>query len=139
MRLVIMEGTVMPAQMIKTRDLVKLDHLSITVRKQLPELLCKFLDVAQTATNRATAYNTKEEQEKAVTEIHKKLFIIDRGLYGICLLLPGVTDYAKKLGIGYFLDNPRDGAECTLTPEQEGRLIAHLTRYIEPPPSGRLY
>ena len=97
---------------------LSLNHLSQETRLALPSAFCNFIDVVEAATDRATHYNTKKEQNDAVSAVHRELFKLDRGVYGLCLLLPGVNDFAMQMGLGFMLDNPRDG-EAILTPEQE--------------------
>jgi len=109
----------------------KIDHLSTAQKRKLPGLLGSFLDTVAAATDRATHYNTREEQKQAILQLHKDIFSIDRGIYGLCLCLPGINDYSKQLGMGFFLDNPRSG-EAILTPAQEGKLIRHLAGSVEP-------
>ena len=82
---------------------IDFDEISSADLQKFPFAFCDFLDSAGTATNRATHYNTKEEQQAAVNKIHQDLFDIDRGFYAMCLLLP-VTDYTRQLGLGKLLD-----------------------------------
>lgn len=53
-----------------------------------------FLETIGTATGRATKYNTKKEQEAALSHIFEEMFGIDRGLAQIALTLSGVMDHA---------------------------------------------
>ena len=72
--------------------IIQTDHIPSKERKKLAEAFCNFLDVAGTSTDRATTYNTKEQQREAVVKVHNELFKVDRGIYGMSLLLP-TTDY----------------------------------------------
>lgn len=114
----------------KNQVAISLDHLPAKARKDLGATFGSFLDVASTATSRATHYNTKEEQEAATLERHRQLFELDRGIYGLSLLLP-VMDYARQLGIAFFLKNARKG-EAVLDEAQEGILLAHLVQELPP-------
>lgn len=106
----------------------------LTEQKQLQKIIPKFIDVCSTATNRATHYDTKAEQQKAVSEVHNALFNIDRGLYGVVASLPGTMDYAKQLAIYNLLSNPRNGATDTLTDSfQEFNILEYLANTIETP------
>lgn len=119
--------------------LVNVDQINGEIQKQLPEAIVNFLDMSQTATDRATYYNSKGEQNEAVAKIHRGLFQLDRGVYGLCLLMPGVTDYARQMGIGLLLDNPRSDGLFLLNDEQEGKLLAFLSRFMEPQRLFKLY
>ena len=108
---------------------IDFDEISSADLQKFPFAFCDFLDSAGTATNRATHYNTKEEQQAAVNKIHQDLFDIDRGFYAMCLLLP-VTDYTRQLGLGKLLDNPYN--KSVLTNEQENKALVWLTGSIPP-------
>jgi hypothetical protein len=108
---------------------IDFDRISGSDLQKFPFAFCGFLDSAGTATNRATHYNTKEEQQEAVNKIHQDLFEIDRGFYAMCLLLP-VTDYTRQLGLGKLLDNPYD--ESILSQSQENKILVWLTERIPP-------
>lgn len=114
----------------KTHEL-DLSHISQLNSIEVGETFSSFLDIAGTTTGRATFYNTKDEQASAALEIHTKLFSIDRGIYGLTLLLPGVTDYARQMGLSVLLDQPYKDPSV-LTSEQEGKLISYLIRQLPP-------
>ena len=116
---------------LKTARPANLDHLGEVERQALKGALLSFMDTASTATARATFYNTKQEQEAAVKKVHDNLFLEDRGVYGIGLLLPGVTDYSKQQGIHRLLAVPRD-AEATLTEAEETALLKRLVSELPP-------
>lgn len=84
-----------------------------------------FLDIAGSGTGRSTFYNTKEEQQAAIKKVHENLFKLDRGLYGMLLLLPGAMDYSKQLGTAQLLSHRRMG-DFFLTEEQEKQAIRFL-------------
>lgn len=104
---------------VKKRDFSKLDKVVFN------KTVSDFIDTASTATNRATAYNTAEEQSKAVEALHKNLITIDRGVYGASLLLPGVTDYSLSLGIENLLSKT-ERTESTIPFETETNMIIHM-------------
>lgn len=108
-----------------------LRHVASLDKREVGQKFSAFLDVAGTATGRATFYNTKEEQKNAAVKVHADLFGIDRGIYGMTLLLPGVTDFARQTGLGMLLDQPYQEPSA-LTAEQESKLIAYLVRQLPP-------
>lgn len=71
-------------------------------------LVCSFLDVASTSLGRATHYNTREQQEAAERASHAQLLDFDRSLYAILLLVPGISDRARQLGVRALLGRPRE-------------------------------
>ena len=88
----------------------------------------KFVDVANTATNRATFYNSKEEQAEATLSMHKNLYGINRGIYAASLLLDGITDHTKMVGIQTLLgmSNPTDRDRSLITIDKETEVIAYV-------------
>lgn len=122
-----------------TKKTITINHISVKEQKKLPDAIINFIDMAATATNRATHYNKKGEQDEAVLKVHKDLFGIDRGIYSLCLMMPGITDFAKRQGIGFLLDNPRGDADSTLTTEQEAKVLSYLTKFMEPQKLFKLY
>lgn len=105
---------------IKMRDFTGLSERTIV------ETFLSFIDVANTATDRATFYNTKGEQRKAVADLHKSLYSIDRGVYGACLLLDGVTDYTRIVGIENLLEGKENREVSTISLETESNMIVYL-------------
>ncbi len=100
-------------------------------REELRKALLGLLDAVATATGRETFYNTKEEQMAAEEALHRDVFDIDRGLYGVVLALPGVNDHATQQGLARLLDQPHNGA-ALLDERQEGALIRHLAGRLPP-------
>ncbi len=103
-----------------------LDHLTREQRVDLGVKVLSFLDSGATATDRATAYNTLDEQREAVEKIHRDLAAIDRGVYTLMLCMP-ITDYSAKLGLGFLLDNPHDGTGI-LDEAQEAKAVRYIVR-----------
>lgn len=58
-----------------------------------------FLDAASTSFGRATFYNAKGDQQAAEFTAHEAMLRCDRDLYTLLLMLPGVTDRARQIGI----------------------------------------
>lgn len=91
------------------------------------------LDAAGTSMGRGSFYNTAAEAAEADARIHDAAFAVDRGLYGMLLLLPGVTDHSKQLGLERLLARPRGDAEASLLDgAQEKLLITALARGLPP-------
>jgi len=102
------------------------DALSDHQRELLPLAFGSFLDSVATATGRGTFYNSREEQAAAVEAAHRDLFDIDRDVYTAALLLPGVTDFSRQIGVRRLLQTTRDGG--ILPAEFEAAAITHLVR-----------
>ena len=120
----------------------KIAHIPTERYPEVGRLLCLFLDVTATATARKSFYNSREELQQATEVVHREVFELDRGMYGLLLALPGVLDYSKQQGVQTLLAQPGyppppwgNGASL-LTLSQETRLITWLTRSL--PPQRRL-
>ena len=86
----------------------------------------QFLDAGATATDRGTFYNDKSDIVKATLDIHKNLYSVNRGIYAASLLLDGITDYTKQIGIENLLRNEGDRSTSMLPLEVETHMIAHI-------------
>lgn len=88
----------------------------------------KFIDVANTSTNRSTFYNSQKEQNDATKQMHQNLYGINRGLYAATLLLDGVTDHTKMIGLETLLgiSNNVDRSRSLISIENETQIIAHV-------------
>ena len=109
-----------------TRDnsnLSKFEHLKPEVFSQT---FFNFVDTGMTATNRATFYNIKTEQNDVVAKMHRNLISIDRGLYSATLLLDGYTDYTKQIGVLNLLSNIGDINTSLLDKNIETKIIEHV-------------
>jgi hypothetical protein len=95
-------------------------------------LVCNFLDVASTSLGRATHYNSREQQEAAERSNHAQLFGFDRDLYALMLLVPGISDRARQLGIRTLLGNPRNEAAGMLDVEGERAVIELMVANLPP-------
>ena len=100
--------------------------LTDTQRELLPLAFGSFLDSVATATGRGTFYNSRAEQAAAVEAAHRDLFDIDRDVYTAALMLPGVTDFSRQVGVRRLLQSTRDGG--ILPAEFEAAAITHLVR-----------
>jgi hypothetical protein len=93
-----------------------------------------FIDIAGTATARATFYNTLTELQEAESRIHEALFDLDRGLYAAFLALPGVTDHSRQLGLLRLLSRQRQpGVSAYLDERDEAELLRRLLAGLPPP------
>lgn len=122
-------------------DLVKPSSIDIPVEvdnwlasvdvKEAASVVDRFLDIVSTASGRATHYNSKEEQENALREVHGAMFNIDRGLYSILVMLDGSTDHSRQYAATTLLDNPTRGAgSAFVEPRDEGQILSHLIRNL---------
>ena len=98
--------------------------------KAVSKAILSFMDMAASATNRATAYNTKDQQKTAVESLHTELFKINRGIYTASLLLEGLTDYNIEVGVRNLLANTSGRDESMLTLDTETKAIALLITRI---------
>lgn len=94
--------------------------------KIIVDSFTQFIDVGSTATDRATFYNTKSDVVKATVDIHKNLYSVNRGIYAASLLLDGITDYTKQIGIENLLRNEGDKNGSMIPLEVETHMIAHI-------------
>ncbi len=124
----------------KNNALVKMDRndkiiVTAEYKNKVGQTILSFLDTVAVGVGQATYYNTREEQKKATEIIHKALFHINRGLYTVMLLLPGVNDYNIQLGILRMLNAGMinsDDTDSLIEPEQETRVIEMLARSLPP-------
>jgi hypothetical protein len=100
--------------------------LSETQRELMPLAFRSFLEAAATATGRGTFYNSRAEQDEAVEAAHRDLFDIDRDVYTAALMLPGVTDYSRQIGVRRLLQTTRGSG--LLPAEFEVAAIRQLVR-----------
>ena len=107
--------------------------------KTIIDSFLNFIDVANTATDRATFYNKKEEQKDAVTAIHKTMISIDRGVYGASLLLNGVTDYTITTGIKNLLSVKEYREQSSIDLDTETKIVAFLLTQLPAPRMFKLY
>ena len=119
----LMKSTTMPT--------VRMTHLSSEQRELLPLAFCEFLDTAATATSRATYYNTRAEQEAAIESVHGELFELDRGVYAVSLMLPGLTDFSRQIGAVRLLRSAQT-SDGWLTTPQEAAILRGLMRALPP-------
>lgn len=104
------------------------------------KIVCSFLDAATTSFGRATHYNSREEQKRAELVVHGDLFVLCRDIYLTLLLLPGVTDRARQIGVGSLLSNPRPvTADTFLDARLERDVLVHLVGQVSPPRMFKLF
>lgn len=110
---------------------VSLAHLAPARRAALPRVFGALLDAAGTATARATFYNSLQEQQMALDAIHRSAFEIERGAYAATLLLRGVTDYTRQLGVRRLLSSPYR-RRALLSAEQEWAILERVCADLPP-------
>lgn len=118
--------------MIKHAPVKLPNWLALTAPRGAEEVLAcldmiALLDAGTTGTGRATFYNTRTAQEDSVFDVHTSLLRRNRGAYVMALLLPGLTDYARQMGIKMLLSNPF-GRGGFVPKELEMLVIKHLLR-----------
>ena len=97
---------------------------------EIGELVARFIDVTATASaNASTFYNTNDELKRAVDTMHAQILGLDRGLYAALLLLPGVRDYSRQLGILNLLQHNAP-VRSMLTPEMEAWAINEMAKAL---------
>lgn len=97
------------------------------------QVLMQFLDLGTTATARATYYNTREEIEKAAAEVHQRLYSLDKGLYGMMLLLPGMNNFTRQLGLRNLLSKEIKACHSIfLNDLQEKKILLKLIELLPP-------
>jgi hypothetical protein len=100
-------------------------------KKTTSRVVCSFLDTAVTSMGRATHYNTREEQQAAELQVHQALLQMHRGLYAAFLILPGLTDRSKQIGLKNLLSSKHD-KNPLVTPEMEQEVVYRLFQNLPP-------
>ena len=103
-----------------------------TSAAQAGKVVCTFLDTVTTSFGRATAYNSREEQQAKELDSHGQLLKLDRDLYAAFLTLPGVTNRSVQMGTKNLLSTQRNG-ETILTAEQEQFIIYKMLQDLPAP------
>ena len=79
----------------KYMSLISDQNLDIIV-----DLLPGFVQVATTATNRGTFYNSLEQIQDEVKDQHSKMYLYPIG-YALCGFIPGITEFNRQLILNY--------------------------------------
>lgn len=109
------------------------DSLRINNEKKLQKNIITFLDTISTNTGKKTFYNTEEEQQKALQNIHNEMMSMNRGLYLALLCVSGSNDRNVQLGIGTLLRTPyRTVNGSILTEEIEFNGLEFLVDSLPP-------
>jgi hypothetical protein len=98
-----------------------------------------FLDTAATSFGRSTHYVERADQQKAELAVHDALLALDRDLYVLLLMLAGVTDRARQIGIKNLLAVSRDGESKVVDPAMERRLLKSLIDELPPQRAFKLF
>ncbi len=85
-----------------------------------------FIDVAVTATGKATHYNDRSTAQAAERRAHADLLEFDREFYAAMLTLPGLTDRSRQLGIRNLLGTQRVHPSRFIDAGQERTLLGAL-------------
>lgn len=111
---------------------ISFDHIPSQSIPTLAQDIKKFLDFVGASSNRATHYNTKEEQQEAERLIHKTIFDVDRSIYGLLMLLPGTTDHSKMRACTALLGNKWNGQTSLLPFDKEKDIVTMLVNSLPP-------
>jgi hypothetical protein len=102
------------------RDFSKLNENTII------KTFLNFIDVGNTATGRATFYNTKDEQNTVIENSHRNMLGIDRGIYAATMMLDGINDINKMVGVRNLLLTKDNRDHSMISLETETKIIACL-------------
>lgn len=111
---------------------ISLNHIPAKNIPALAQDIKRFLDFAGVSTKRATHYNSLQEQQEAERTIHKTIFDVDRSIYGLLMLLPGVTDHSKMKACTALLGNKWNGQGSLLPFDREKDIISNLVNSLPP-------
>jgi hypothetical protein len=118
---------------------ISLGHIPSQDIPFLAQSVKMFLDFTGAATNRATHYNSIEEQQEAERAIHKTIFDVDRSIYGLLMLLPGITDHSKMRACTALLGNKSNGQDTLLPFDREKEIISRLVDSLPPQRSLKMF
>jgi len=123
------------------KKLLRGDRVNLNPREQriVGRVVASYLDQATTGMNRATHYNTKEDQQRAEKLAHAAMFSIDRGAYGLLSCLSGLTDNARKLAAWMLLEWPGVGRPTQYDLQRERELITALVNAVTAPRMFQLF
>ncbi len=115
-------------------DIIKIEDISrVRSAGELAAIaLTDFLDLSATASGRATFHNDRAALEQAVAEVHRKLMLLDRGVYALAAAIVGATDYTKQMVILRLLASPAAAAQGVLSAEDEYRVLEFLLNELPP-------
>lgn len=100
-------------------------------QKLLGETFSSFVESSVTASSRATFYNSVKEQSDAIKKLHEELLKIERGIYALFMMLPGLTDYTKQTGLRMILSNPYNNPGI-LTQDEETKVLEWIAGSLPP-------
>ncbi len=121
--------TTLPAE----KRQISLEHLKKTDLKKLGNSILSLMNLSGVDTGRATHYNTKEEIEKARSDLHRAVFMLDRTIYGCLFCLPGVNDYSKQKAVSALLAQPRNADPSLFDNNVERQIVEYLITSISQP------
>jgi len=94
--------------------------------------ILSWMDLIGTGTGRATAYNTREEQDAAEALVHDRAFMVDRRIYGALAAMPGALDRAKSQALLRLLSSPIDSSVTNVVNPDEWMVISKLISQLPP-------
>lgn len=103
----------------------------IAAAKDAGRKVVAFLDVATTSFGRATAYNTRMEQQEVELKVHDDLMGASRDVYSILMGLDGLTDRARQIGLKKLLSTHREKDEF-LSGDIEREILYVLLQELPP-------
>lgn len=104
---------------------------SAAAAKDTGRKVVAFLDVATTSFGRATAYNTRLEQQDVELKVHDDLMRSSRDIYSVLMGLDGLTDRARQIGLKKLLSTTRDKDEF-ISSEIEREILYVLLHELPP-------
>jgi len=112
---------------------VDLEKMGKKKLAQLAEGVMDLLNLSGVDMNRATHYNSKEEMEQVRKDLHRRVFELDRSIYGCLFCLPGVTDFARQKAVHAMLGNPwgSNGHDGVLTIDHERKILDYLVDELQ--------
>jgi len=123
----------MPDIVTRDSDEIRWKPPQRVTAKKAGEIVCHFLDTASTSFGRATHYNTRQEQQKAELAAHQAMMKLDRDLYALLLVLPGVMERAVQIGTKNLLGTPRNSqTDGLLDAKMEREVLYHYMREMPP-------
>jgi len=122
-----------------TLPAISLDHIPELLIPEFAQNIKSLLNFTGVSTGRATHYNTLEEQQEKELEVHKSIFKVDRSIYGLLMMLPGVTDHSKMRACTALLGNKYNGEKSILPFDKEKLIIKGLVNLLPSQRSIKLF
>lgn len=113
----------MLSEQIYLKDLpaFSIDYLNTSNREQLQAGLSAYLEVLYTGKGQGSFNRAGQGLGEASSMIHQKILMLDRGVYALSLLLPGVPEPSRQLGLLHLVQASKQA--FTLLSREEERLV----------------